>query len=245
MLVSILSINAQWRYIEVILPKGPYPPCLRMADKSILTGYPRYLSAWRAQCNSRSFLRCDNCRCPHVPGRRHGILGTSLLNTLRPKQNGRHFPDDIFKCIFLDGNVWISIKISLKFVIGRPNNNFPALVQIMAWRRPGHKPLSELMMVSLLTHICVTRPQWVKDIFSKSSLANLVKYCWRKKMNGRLNTRTVTGIQTQITKFTGPTWVPPGSCRTLMGLMLAPWTLLSGEWLLKTVFSLQRLNILL
>ena len=32
----------------------------------------------------------------------------------------------------------------------------------MAWRRPGAKPLSEPMMVSLLTHICVTRPQWVK-----------------------------------------------------------------------------------
>ena len=31
----------------------------------------------------------------------------------------------------------------------------------MAWRRPGDKPLSEPMMVILLTHICVTRPQWV------------------------------------------------------------------------------------
>ena len=31
----------------------------------------------------------------------------------------------------------------------------------MAWRRPGDKPLSEAMMVSLLTHICVTQPQWV------------------------------------------------------------------------------------
>ena len=29
---------------------------------------------------------------------------------------GRHFSDDIFKCIFLNENVWISIKISLKFV---------------------------------------------------------------------------------------------------------------------------------
>ena len=37
----------------------------------------------------------------------------------------------------------------------------PALVQIMAWRRSGDKPLSEPMMISLLTHICVTRPQWV------------------------------------------------------------------------------------
>ena len=32
----------------------------------------------------------------------------------------------------------------------------------MAWRRLGDKPLSEPMMVKLLTHICVTRPQWVK-----------------------------------------------------------------------------------
>ena len=31
----------------------------------------------------------------------------------------------------------------------------------MAWRRPGDKPLPEPMLVSLLTHICVTRPQWV------------------------------------------------------------------------------------
>ena len=34
----------------------------------------------------------------------------------------------------------------------------------MAWRRPGDKPLSEPMMVSLLTHICVARPQWVNDL---------------------------------------------------------------------------------
>ena len=56
----------------------------------------------------------------------------------------------------------ISIKISLKFVLKDPINNIPALVQIMAWRRPGNKPLSEPMMVSLLMHICVIRPQWVK-----------------------------------------------------------------------------------
>ena len=68
-----------------------------------------------------------------------------------------------FKCIFLKENVWISIKISLKFVPTGPINNIPALVQIMAWRRPGDKPLSEPMMVNLLTHICVSRPQWVKQ----------------------------------------------------------------------------------
>ena len=84
------------------------------------------------------------------------------LNTLRPRQNGSHFPDDIFKCIFLNKNELISIKIPLKFAPKGLINNIPSLVQIMAWRRPGDKPLSEPMMVSILTHICVTRPQWVK-----------------------------------------------------------------------------------
>ena len=83
------------------------------------------------------------------------------VNTLRPRQNGRHFADDIFKCIFLNENVWILIKFSLNFVTKGPINNIPVLVPIMAWHRPGDKPLSEPMMVSLLTHICVTRPQWV------------------------------------------------------------------------------------
>ena len=45
-----------------------------------------------------------------------------------------------------------------------PIDNIPALVQIMAWRRPGDKPLFEPIMVGLLTHICVTRPQWVNKI---------------------------------------------------------------------------------
>ena len=31
---------------------------------------------------------------------------------LRLRQNGHHFTDDIFNCIFLNENVWISIKIS-------------------------------------------------------------------------------------------------------------------------------------
>ena len=70
-----------------------------------------------------------------------------------------------FQMIFQNENVWISIKISLKFVPKAPINNIPSLVQIMAWRRPGDKPLSEPMMVSLLTHICVTRVMgWVNAL---------------------------------------------------------------------------------
>ena len=91
-------------------------------------------------------------------------LTTSLektwFNTLRPSHNCRHFADDIFKCIFLNENVGVLLKISLKFVPKVWIDNIPALVQMMAWHRPGDKPLSEPMLVSLLTHICITRPQW-------------------------------------------------------------------------------------
>ena len=86
------------------------------------------------------------------------------INSLRPRRSRRHFADDIFKRIFLNENEWISIKISLKFVPKSPIDNIPPLFQIMAWRRPGAKPLSEPMMVNLLTHICVTRSQWVNTM---------------------------------------------------------------------------------
>ena len=45
------------------------------------------------------------------------------------------FPDGIFKRIFL--NVWIAITISLQLVPKGTTNNIPALLQIMSWRRPG------------------------------------------------------------------------------------------------------------
>ena len=67
---------------------------------------------------------------------------------------------------FFNGNARISIKISLKFVPKVPINNIPVLVQIMAWRRSGDKPLSEPIMVRLPTHICVVRPQWVKVFYA-------------------------------------------------------------------------------
>ena len=57
------------------------------------------------------------------------------------------FSDDIFKYIFLNEDVWISLKISLKFIPKVRINNIPALVQMMAWRRSGDMPLSEPMIV--------------------------------------------------------------------------------------------------
>ena len=46
-----------------------------------------------------------------------------ILTHLRPRQNGRHFPDAIFKCIFLNENIQISIKFSLKYVCKAPIDN--------------------------------------------------------------------------------------------------------------------------
>ena len=98
------------------------------------------------------------------------ILIHGSINTLRPTQNGRHFTDDILKWLFLNENVWLFIEVWLNFVSKSPINNIPALVQIMDWRRPGKNPLSEPMIVSLPTHICVTRHQWVNHNETKHNI---------------------------------------------------------------------------
>ena len=120
------------------------------------------LAAMRQRNTADSAAPITASHTPSIIGKIPFLL-SYLFNTLRPRQNRhrRHFADDIFKGIFLNENVWIPIKFSLKFVPKGPINNIPALVQIMAWRRPGDKALSEQMVVSLLTHICVTRTQWV------------------------------------------------------------------------------------
>ena len=114
--------------------------------------------------------------------------GASPNNTLRPRQDGRYFADDIFTCIFSNENCCILLKFSLKYVRKGPIDNNPALVQIMAWRRSCDKPLSEPMMVSLLTHICVARPQWDK---ASSMINNItrdvnkfpIKYIFKQELN--------------------------------------------------------------
>ena len=74
------------------------------------------------------------------------VIFKLMATLLRLTQDGCHLPGDISKRIFLNKNIRISIKIWLKFVPMRSINNIPALFQIMAWRRPGDKPLSEPMM---------------------------------------------------------------------------------------------------
>ena len=130
------------------------------------------------------------------------------LNTLRPRQNGHHFPEDIFKCIFWKENVWISINFSLKFVPKGSISNIPALVQIMAWRRLGDKPLSEPMLTYFPTHKCVSRPQWVN-----------AKYCGLYTRG--VNTLSIFWIVKFITAVNLA--MQEGRALVIMVLIALPW----------------------
>ena len=141
--------------------------CRLIGTKPLLEPIVNWKLGNKVQCNLNKnwklFIR-ENA-FEYVIHEMGALLSQSqCVYTLRPRQNVRYFADDIFKRIFLNGNVWISINISLRLVPGGLIDNILALVQIMAWRLPGDKPLSEPMMVSLLMHICVTRPQWVNTI---------------------------------------------------------------------------------
>ena len=102
------------------------------------------------------------------------------------------WPNDIFKCIFLNENIRISIKISLKFVPNAPIDNMPSLVQIMAWRQSGDKSLSETMMVSLHIYASLDinelKPQQ-HGINRHNFDQQLMKHLWGS-ICGRTNRRT-------------------------------------------------------
>ena len=103
-------------------------------------------SEWRShdRCSTRS-VPCLLMPWPLICPCHHRLWYGLFVNTFKPRQTGRHFADDISK-----------------FVPKGPINNIPTLVQIMAWPSPGAKPLCERKMISLSTHIFVTRPQWIK-----------------------------------------------------------------------------------
>ena len=62
---------------------------------------------------------------------------------------------DILKYIFLNENLCILHKISVKFVPGSPIDNKLALFQVIAWRQTGDMPLSEPMITQFIdTYMC-------------------------------------------------------------------------------------------
>ena len=140
-------------------------------------------------CMSESLIRGGGEKVPGIPGacatRNFAYLARGpwnyvwiqWINTLRLRRNCCNFADDIFKCIFLNENMWVSLMMSLKFVSKIRINNIPALVQTMASHWPSDKPLSEpILMISLLTHICITQPQWVNITLWYFSHVGMLKY---------------------------------------------------------------------
>ena len=98
------------------------------------------------------------------PVRGHSYI--RYINTSRLKPKNRRSPDDILKRIFLNESCIIVMKISLRFFVPRdPMNNIPAMVQIMAWHRKAASYYLKQWWLSLMTHICDTRPQWVNIYF--------------------------------------------------------------------------------
>ena len=115
--------------------------------------------AWCHQATSHNLSQCwPRSLLPY------DVTRPQWVNKYRLRQIGCHFADNTLKRIFLNENVRIFIKISLKFVSKGSINNIPALAQIMVWCQPGNKPLSEPKMVRLLTYICITRSQWFNPL---------------------------------------------------------------------------------
>ena len=73
-------------------------------------------------------VACHSCPYLFRPDCDPASLSGDSLNSSSDGQNGRHFADDIFKCIFLNEKVQLLTKISLKFVPKGPIDNNPSLV---------------------------------------------------------------------------------------------------------------------
>ena len=78
------------------------------------------------------------------------VARTGTINSSPLDKMAAILADDIFNCIFLSENDRIPIRISLKYVPRSPIDNKAALVQVMAWRRTGDKPLPEPMMTQFI-----------------------------------------------------------------------------------------------
>ena len=76
------------------------------------------------------------------------------ISTLRLRQNVCHFADDVFKCIFLNENFWISNNMSMKCVSQGLIDNI-SLIQVVAWcHQATSHYLNQWWLWSLLMHIC-------------------------------------------------------------------------------------------
>ena len=110
------------------------------------------MDQWKttAKCNKTKLhvdlLNC-NCICQY-----NYIDG---LTQLPLDKMAAILADVLFKCIFMNENDRIT------FVPMSPIDNMPALVQLMAWRRTGDKPLSEPMLTRFTDAYMRHKGRWV------------------------------------------------------------------------------------
>ena len=128
------------------------------------------------------------------------------INTLRPRRYGRHVTDAILQCIILNDNVWITIKISSNFVPWGPIDNNRTLDQIITWCRPDDKPLSEPIMITLLTHICAIRrcKHGKLNVINVPAMTEVLKSTAAGK-----NFLTPHELQWNMTRNKQQRWLPP------------------------------------
>ena len=158
------------------------------------------------QCGS-----CGSAASRHSNWKDKVVCKAMHLNTLRLRQNGCHFANDSLKCIFVNENVWILIKISLKLAPKSPINNIIALVLIIAWCQLGDKPLSELLLVRLLTHIYAS--------LSLNELRMMLSWCQYEDKNIMQMNMVIISFLSRHFRCCAKPW----GC-------LLPWPLLSCHW---------------
>ena len=120
-----------------------------------------------------------------------------LHNKLRSRHNGRHFEEDVFKCVFFHENWFTFCHVSLKFVSRSLIDNILALVQIMAWRWIGGKPSSEPMGTLFSdAHICVT--PCVRNVKHRIRVETVYTWQWRFIRSFLKKTRTFQQIHPYV-----------------------------------------------
>ena len=146
-----------WHYIVPLWGDPMVNPWIPLLPRPVMQGFDVFFAVRLKK------LLTKQLNCPRFETQCHPCDDNVLLtHWWRDKMVA------IFQTTFSYAFSWmkmndIRLKFHWSFFPKVAINNFPALVQIMAWRRPGDKPLSEPMMVVLPTHICVTRPQWVNE----------------------------------------------------------------------------------
>ena len=110
---------------------------------------------WRLQHGEILYQNCSK----YFPFNRYCM---AQVNSLSPRQNCHHFADDIFKCIFVSKNIWIHLRFHWSLFI---RFELPVFQHWFRLWLDADKATSHYLnnwWFTLLTHTCVTWPQWVK-----------------------------------------------------------------------------------